>query len=121
MKLVPFSILTAFALIFAILTVAESGMYQAWEKAVFKQKDLQSRVVYYQRLNAFTEQVLRRLAVDSQRDPAIADLLKKHGIKVVISPAASINATPVPAAPGAAPAPDAADKPAPTPTTPAQP
>lgn len=85
MKLLPFSILTVLALILAGLTLMETMMYRAWEQAQDDQRILQRKVAYYQKLNTFTEQLLRRMAIDSQRDPALAQVLKDNNIKVVIS------------------------------------
>ncbi len=83
MKLVPFSFLVYFAVLYLGLTVAETFMYGAWEKALAKQKELQQRVVFYQHLSTFTQQVLQAIAISSPHDPAMVDLLRKRQIKVV--------------------------------------
>ena len=88
MKLVSFSILTLLALIYAGLSVAESAMYHTWDRAINEQRSIQIKINYYQRMDNFIEQFLRRLAVDSQHDPAVADLLKKRNIRVVVTPEA---------------------------------
>lgn len=109
MRLPAFIILTLLSLGYAGLTVAETFMYQSWERTVAEQKDVQTKIVYFQNLNAFTEQVLRRMAAESPHDPAIAELLRQRKIKVVIAPSA----------PGAAATPETS--PAQTPPTPAHP
>lgn len=84
MKLASFCILTVFALIFAALTVAETAMYQSWDNALAQQKIIQMKVNYLQQQNGVIRELLRRLAVDSQRDPALTELLKQNHINVVI-------------------------------------
>jgi hypothetical protein len=110
MRLTTFTFLTALALLYAGLTLAETAMYQTWDRALLEQKDLQNKVIYFQRLGGFAEQLLRRLAVDSQHDPALAQLLKEHRIKVVFTPVAEKDA------PGGGPATPAAGIPSPSAT-----
>ena len=124
MKLVPFTFLVIFAVLYLGLTVAETFMYSSWEKATAKQKELQQRVVFYQRLSNFTEQVLQAIAISSQHDPAMVDLLKKRQIKVVTTPPSGSAPTSAPATNSVvAPVlPDAPNTvPAPPATTPANP
>jgi hypothetical protein len=88
MRLTTFIFLTVLALLYAGLTVVETAMYQTWDRALTEQKELQNQVLYFQRLSGFTEQLLRRLAIESQHDPALAQLLKDHRVKVVVTPVA---------------------------------
>jgi hypothetical protein len=88
MRLTTFTFLTALALLYAGLTLAETAMYQTWDRALYQQKDIANKVAYFHRLSGFIEQLLRRMAIDSQHDPALAKLLKDHRIKVVVGPVA---------------------------------
>jgi hypothetical protein len=119
MNLLSFCVLTTLALVYAGLTWAESETYHRWEKAIDGQKDTQAKVAYFDHVNALLDQMIRRMAVDSQNDPALAKLLKDRNINVVVDNSmaprdAGLNAQP--------PAPDV-DKPAQTPsaTTPSHP
>jgi hypothetical protein len=96
MKLLPFCILTALALIYAGLTIAESALYQTWDRALSDQKDIQTKVAFYQRLDGTINLLLRRMAVDSQRDPALLKLLNDHKIKVVIRNPEPMDSQPAP-------------------------
>ena len=94
MRLTTFTFLTVLALLYVGLTLAETAMYQTWDRALLQQKDIENKVAYFHRLSGFIEQLLRRMAIDSQRDPALAKLLKEHRIKVIVSPVAE-NEAPV--------------------------
>jgi hypothetical protein len=112
MRLTTFTFLTVLALLYAGLTVVETSMYQTWDHELLVQKDIQNKVAYFNRLGGFTEQLLRRMAIDSQHDPALAQLLKEHRVKVIIAPVAEKDATgTAPASPPAA-TPDASANPA---------
>lgn len=117
MNRVAFSFLVAFAVLFFGLTVTETCMYYSFENALAKQKELQQKMVFYQRLNNFTQQVMQRIAVDSQHDPALIELLRKRQIKVVSS-LQPPQATSAPAT-NAAPTPATPDPTGPAPTSPA--
>jgi hypothetical protein len=92
MKLIPFCLLTALSLLYVALTFAESEMYETWDMALKEQRALQIKLAYYQRANAFIEALLKRLAVDSQHDPALAELLKQNQIKVVVTDPNNVRA-----------------------------
>ena len=77
------------SLIFAGLTLWETWVYTLWEHVAEEQKEVQNHLVAAQRLNNFNEQFLRRLAVDSRYDPALAAMLKAHKVNVVISNSSS--------------------------------
>jgi hypothetical protein len=121
MNLPKYCILVALSLAYAGLTLTEFNTYQNWEAAVNGQKLIQSKLANAKNLSGITDQFIRRLAVESQHDPDLADMLKKHDIKVVISsPKQTANDTPPPGsainpAPANAPAPPAAQPPRPTP------
>jgi hypothetical protein len=85
MNLPSFCIVTALALLFAVLNYSEANLYQSWTNTLTDQKELQAKLANAQHLNEFTQALLRRVAIDSQHDPALADVLKKNDIKVVIS------------------------------------
>ena len=108
MRLTTFTFLTVLALLYAGLTVVETSMYQTWDHELLVQKDIQNKVAYFNRLGGFTEQLLRRMAIDSQHDPALAQLLKEHRIKVIFAPVAEKDA---PASPAAGAPPDASVNP----------
>ncbi len=85
MKLISFCILTALSLLYAGLTLAETALYQTWDRAMAQQKEIQNKVAFYQRLDGTINQLLRRMAVDSQRDPALVEVLAQNKIKVVVT------------------------------------
>jgi hypothetical protein len=82
--------------VFAGLTGLETYLYQNWEKALAEQKTFQIRESNAAQLDHFTEQLLRRTVAESFRDPALADMLKKQGIKVVVTSSGVAPATPSP-------------------------
>jgi len=84
MKLVSFCILTALSLLYAGLTIAETLTYHQWEKAINDQRYTQAQVAYFDHLNGVLDEMVRRMAVLSQHDPAMTQLLKDHNIHVVI-------------------------------------
>ena len=114
-------ILVVLALFYGVLTFAETGLLDAWDRKRAEQQEIERRVAYFQHMNVVTGQMLRRLAVESQHDPAIAQLLKKMRVKVIVdTPEAEREAgvtRTVPAAP-TVPATPAASV---TPTVPAAP
>ena len=79
----------ALALIFAMLTLAQSLTYRTWDAAFAKQTDFQAKLAEADRFNSFPEQLVRRIAVDSVRDPRLVELLKNRGIIVRFSPSES--------------------------------
>lgn len=111
MSQATFYIVIILAVIYAGFTVSETWMYQRWELASAEQREVQSKLAYAQRLKNFTDQFLRRLAIDSQHDPALADLLKKHNIKVVVSNLGpAVDASQAQAVPGPPTLPNITDK-----------
>ncbi len=82
------------SLLFAILVVAQTVVYRAWDIAYTQQLDYQAKLAQADRFNSFPEQLVRRIAVDSSRDAALAEILKKHGIIVRFSAANPAQATP---------------------------
>ncbi len=112
MKLVPFSILTALSVLYGILTVTETTLYQRWERAMAEQRDIQAKVAYFNQLGGYLESLLKRLALDAQTDPELMNLLKENKINLVFSqpqkgkaqdnpaPAPVPNGTPAPVTPG---------------------
>jgi len=94
MKLVSFCMLTALSLLYALLTFTETLTYQKWEKALNDQKYIQARVAYFDHVNMVLDQMVRRMALDSQHDPAIAQLLKQNNINVVMETPAPTKDTP---------------------------
>ena len=95
MKLFSFIILMTLAVIYVALTVGETVTYRKWQRAVYEQKDVQAKLSYFQNLNRVIEVLVRRMAYDSQHDPAIAQMLKDRRIKVVLTgpPQPSSDAT----------------------------
>jgi len=89
MKLFSFCILTALALLYAGLTVAETITYRKWEQAVGEQKEIQLKVQFFQNQNRVINSLLRRMAYDSLHDPALAQFLKEKKIKVVVNDVAN--------------------------------
>lgn len=102
------------AVMVALLTLMETWMYKRWLAASYEQRDVQTKLLMAQRQKTFCDQFLRRLALESQRDPALLDLLKKHRLKVTVAnpasdqgyeldhtaaPPAAVNATTAPGAP----------------------
>jgi hypothetical protein len=85
MNRLTFYFVITLSLIFSVATLGEAWLYESYENTVAQQQDIQAHLANSQRLNAFTEQLLRRLAVDSQHDPGLAELLEKHKVKVIIS------------------------------------
>jgi len=85
MKLFSFIILMTLAVIYVALTVGETVTYRKWQRAVYEQKDVQAKLSYFQNLNRIIEVLVRRMAYDSQHDPAIAQMLKDRRIKVVLT------------------------------------
>ncbi|MDD5262589.1 MAG: hypothetical protein PHD76_12155 [Methylacidiphilales bacterium] len=73
------------SLVFATLVVAQTVVYRAWDVAYAQQLDYQAKLAQADRFNSFPEQLVRRIAVDSTRDPALVEILKKHGIIVRFS------------------------------------
>ena len=116
-----FYIVIFLATIYAVFTASETWMYNRWEAAATEQKEIQSNLAYAQRLKSFTEQLLRRLALDSQRDAALADLLKKHKIKVVVTNLGpAVDASQAQSMPGSPTLPNIMEKtPSPAPASPA--
>lgn len=97
MKLASFCVLLVFALIFAGLNIIETLMYQAWDDALEQQKVVHIKLSFFQQQNETTQNLLKRIAIESQHDPALAQLLKERNIKVVI------KGQPNPVTPAAAP------------------
>jgi len=91
MRLVSFCILTALALLYAGLTLAETKMYQKWERALNDQKIIQTKIAFYQHLNGQIQTLLREMALASKQDPAMAALLKENKINVVYSAPVSVK------------------------------
>jgi len=108
------------ALILAVLTLLETWVYKKWDDAATQQRDNQLKLAYSQSMRGFTEQFLRRLAIDSQRDPALAEMLKKDKVKVVVAaPGQPAEATHAEALSGTSTAPGAANQGAPSVASPA--
>jgi len=84
MKIASFSLLTALALLYAGLTLAETMTYHKWEQAINDQKYTQAEVAYFDHLNMVLDEMVRRMAIASQHDPVMAQLLKEHNINVVV-------------------------------------
>lgn len=80
------------SVLFALLNVAEYGIYCSWQSTMDQQRDYQLRLASAQRRNTVIEGLLRRLVIDSQTDPALGDLLKKHNIKVTFTTAGQAGA-----------------------------
>jgi hypothetical protein len=113
MKFVPFILLTLLTLVYVGLTLAETMTYHKWEQAVFEQKVIQDKVAFYHRMNTVLDQLIRRMAYDSQHDPALVHLLADHRIKVVFGGPKPSNYGTVPDASTNS-APTSVDIPAPT-------
>lgn len=77
-------ILVFLTLFYGVLSFAETGLLDAWDRKRAEQQEIERRVAYFQHMNVVTGQMLRRLAVESQHDPAIAQLLKKMRVKVIV-------------------------------------
>ena len=84
MKIVSFSLLTVLALIYSALTLAETMTYRKWEEAVAVQQYTQGKLTYFGKLNARVQQMGRQMAIYSQTDPAIAQVLKDNKVRVII-------------------------------------
>jgi hypothetical protein len=112
MKIISFSLLTVLALVYASLTMAETMTYHKWEKAINEQKYTQAKLAYFNNLNSLLERLARQLALDSQSDPALAQLLKDNKIKVVIGSPQTVGDVPAAGSPSPATnAPQSPDKP----------
>lgn len=85
MKLFAFCTITVLSLLYAGLTIMETLTYRQWEQAVIEQKDIQAKVAFFQRMNTVLDQMLRRMAIESQHDPALARLLEENKVKVVVN------------------------------------
>jgi hypothetical protein len=109
------------------LTVVETGSYEFWEEQQAIAKDLNGKLPYADRVDSFTEQLVRRVATDSLHDPSLAAMLKTLGVKVTEGPpqhsaqiVPALPTTPTPpaastdAAPPAAPELGPSTNPAPT-------
>ena len=86
MKLAYFCILIALSLIFAGVTLFESTVHQTWDRALTEQKQIKAKMTFIQQRQEITARLLRRIAVESQHDPAFAELLRQYHINVVLSP-----------------------------------
>ena len=75
----------ALVLVYGVLTVGQTLSYRAWDAAFARQSDFQVKLAEADRFNSFPEQLVRRIAVDSVRDPQLVELLKKRGIIVRFS------------------------------------
>ena len=103
------------SLILVVLTLLETWVYKKWDEAATEQRDNQLKLAYGQSMRGFTEQFLRRLAADSQRDPALAEMLKKDKVKVVVAASGQpAEATHAEALSGTPPAPGLTNQVAPT-------
>jgi hypothetical protein len=94
MKLWSFCLLTTLALLYTGLTVGETVTYRRWEKAVYDQKDIQAKMTYFQNMGRVLDSLMHRMAFDSLHDPALAQMLKDHKVKVVVNGAPSPSAAP---------------------------
>jgi hypothetical protein len=86
MKLPSFCIVMALALILAILAWVESTEYQAWNQSLAEHQKLETGLVQAEHFDAITQGLLQRIGNDSRRDPALVEILDKHGIRVVENP-----------------------------------
>ena len=86
--------MTALALLFAGLSVAETMTYHRWEQEIVEQRDIQIKVDYFQRLDGVLDRLLRRMAIDSQRDPALAQLLKENNVNLIVKGAQPVKEVP---------------------------
>ncbi len=94
MKLWSFCLLTALALLYAGLTIGETVTYRRWEQALNNQKDIQAKMNYFQNMSRVLDNLLHRMAYDSLRDPALAQMLKDHKINVVVNGVPTASGTP---------------------------
>jgi hypothetical protein len=102
MNRITFYLVIVLSLIFVALTLVETWMDQTWEMTLLQEKDIQLKLANAQRIHLGAQQLLRRLAIDSEHDPALLEMLKKNNIKVNIqSPTASVPAAPTMNAPPA--------------------
>jgi hypothetical protein len=122
MKLLSFCVLTTLALVYAGLTIGETVTYRRWEQALNDQKDVQAKMTYFQNLSHVLDSLMHRMAVDSLRDPALAQMLKDHKIKVVVKGAQAAGGAPaVDAGSSSAPLPAPLPVPSPAPPQPSAP
>ena len=99
MNRLTFYFVIALSLVYVVLIGLETWMDQTWDITVYQQKVLQARVVNAQRIHFGAQQLLRRIAVESEHDPALLELLKKNKIKVNFKSAPDSSTNAAPAAP----------------------
>ncbi len=73
----------ALSLLYALAFGAETTMYQIHGRLIEHIQGLQDDMALVQPTQTMAQQVVQRLSVDSLHDPAMAQLLKKYGVKVV--------------------------------------
>jgi hypothetical protein len=84
------------SLVYAGLNLLESFQYQAWEVTLAQQHAVQLQLAYAQRQDSFNQELLKRLALESQHDLPLAELLKKHHIRVIFSGSQALVPAPTP-------------------------
>jgi hypothetical protein len=85
MNRLSFYLIIFLAVLFALLNGLEYWLYQSFEKVQWEQRVIQGRIAFAERQNSFNEALLRRLAIDSQRDPDLGELLKRHHVRIVFN------------------------------------
>jgi hypothetical protein len=71
-----------FSLAYAAIVIAEAKERTALEESTYNLHSLQVNMVRVEKTTQLTQQIVRRMAVDSAHDPALTDLLQKYGVKV---------------------------------------
>jgi hypothetical protein len=84
MRRLSFIIVMGLTLLYSLATVAQSLMFVRYTHLVARFTARQNELAMGQRTNEFARQLARRMSLVAQHDPAMEQLLQKHGVRVVV-------------------------------------
>ncbi len=82
MTKITFWAVTTLAGIYVLVAIAQAYMYSSLDKTMAEQREMQAKLTRVEPINNFTQQLIRRMIVDSANDPNLAQILKMNGVKI---------------------------------------
>ena len=86
--------LSLLVVIYAGVLVYESHVYRQWNVEVKEQARLQANIMQARAIGTVAQRLVHRMADESQTDTAIAEVLKKNGIRLAVNAPEAAIATP---------------------------